>query len=207
MAFAVLDTVLFMYYAWRDIDELFTAYEGYFYWSVPLLVLLVGAAGAAGRIQFPGRRFSIPVLATLIAAAALAASLVPLRPDDPYGPGQYFGDSWMPHDVAALAQASGGHPIVLDVSQSAWVDAVGVIAYAYADRTGVRACVAEPGWTILFRAQSICTSDELRAGTAFLFIGNARVPRPPGRPLVVMPSSVIYLAASSVTKGSGPTTR
>jgi hypothetical protein len=190
VAFAVLDTVLFMYYSWHDIDEIFTAYEGYFYWSVPLLVLLVGAAGAVGRIQSPGRRFSIPVLATLTVAAAVAASLVPLRAE-PYGPGQYFGDPGIPHDVAVLTRASGGRPIVLNVSQPAWPGAVGVIAYA--DRIGVRACVSEPNWTILFRAQSICTSAELREGKAFSFTGNAEVPRPPGRPLLVMPSSVIYV--------------
>ena len=193
VAFAVLDTVLFMYYSWHDIDELFTAYEGYFYWSVPLLVLLVGATGAVGRLPSAVRRYSIPVLAALTVAAAVAASVVPLRAE-PYGPGQYSGDPEIPHDVAVLTGASGGRPIVLDVSQPTWGDAVGLIAYA--DRIGVRACVTEPNWTILFRAQSICTSAELREGTAFSFTGIAEVPRPPGRPLLVMPSSVIYLVAS-----------
>ena len=202
LAFAVLDTVLFMYYAWRDIDELFTTYEGYFYWSAPLLVLLAGAAGAAGRIQFPRRRFSVPALAALI-AAAVAASMVSLRADDPWGPGQYFGDPGMPHYVAALTQASGGRPIVLHVSQPVWPDAVGVIAYA--DRIGVRACVAEARWTILFRAQSVCTPPELRAGTAFSFISKVRVPQPPGRPLLAMPATLIYLAAPSAATGGGLT--
>lgn len=201
VAFALLDTVLFMYYSWRGIDEIFAAYEGYFYWSVPLLLLLVGAAAAVERIQSAWRQFSIPVLAALTVAAAVAASLVPLRAE-PYGPGQYVGDPGIPHDVAVLKGASGGRTIVLNVSQPAWGDAVGVIAYA--DRIGTRACVSEPNWTNLFRAQSICTPAELREGMAFAFTGNTGVPRPPGHPLLVMPSSLVYPAAASAARRSSP---
>jgi hypothetical protein len=191
LALAMLMTVLFTYYAWRGIDEIFTAYEGYFYWSVPLLLLLAGAAAAVGQIQSAGGRFVIPVLAIMTASAAVAASVVPLRAE-PYGPGQYFGDPGIPHDVAVLAAASRGRPIVLDVSQPGWTDAVGVIVYA--DRIGVRACVSEPSWTILFRAQSICTLAELRHGKAFAFVAKAGRPRPPSHPLFAMPSSMVFPA-------------
>ncbi|MGD0555821.1 MAG: hypothetical protein ABSA93_12655 [Streptosporangiaceae bacterium] len=192
LAMGALMTVLFLYYAWRGIDEIYTAYEGYFYWSVPLLVLLVGAAGAVEQIQRVGARVVIPVLAAMTVAAAVAAGVVPLR-SEPYGPGQYFGDPAIPHDVAVLAAASRGRPIVLDVSSLGWGDAVGVIVYA--DRIGVRACVSEPSWTIMFRAQSICTPAELRDGTVFEFIGKSEQPRPPGRPLFVMLASLVFPVA------------
>jgi hypothetical protein len=201
LAMVALMTAAFTYYAWHGVDEIYTAYEGYFYWSVPLLLLLAGTAGAVGRIQSAGGRFVIPVLAAMTAAAAIAASVVPLRAE-PYGPGQYFGDPGIPHDVATLVAASRGRPIVLDVSPSAWHDAVGVIAYA--DRTGVRACVSEPGWAILFRAQSICTLAELRDGTAFAFTGNAERPRPSGRPLFVMSSSMIFSQSPEAVPAEGP---
>jgi hypothetical protein len=101
-----------------------------------------------------------------------------------------------------LAAASRGRQVVLDVSPAAWGDAVGVIAYA--DRVGVRACVSEPGWTILFRAQSICTPAERRDGTAFAFIGSAEIPRPRGHPLFVMPSSIIFRVGTASARESGP---
>jgi hypothetical protein len=125
----------------------------------------------------------------LIAAAAVAANVVPLRPE-PDGPGQYFGDPGIPHDVAVMAGLSRGHPDVLDVNQAGWGDAIGVIAYA--DRIALRACVSEPSWTIQFRAQSICTPAELHDGTTFAFIGNQQQPRPPGRPLFAMLSSEVF---------------
>lgn len=190
LVMAVVMSVLFAYYAWRDIDEIFSAYEGYFYWSVPLLVLLAAAAGAAARIPPSAGRVVIPALTAMTAAAAIAASVVPLPPDDPWGPGQYFGDPGMPHDVAVLAEASRGRPIVIDFDRPAWYDAVGVIAYA--DRNGLRACITQKYWEVLFRAQSMCTQSEIRDGTHFEFIGNGVRPLPPGRPLVVMPSSFVF---------------
>jgi len=181
-------TVLFTYYAWRAIDELYAAYEGYFYWAVPLLLLLVGATAIVPWIQLTAGRLAVPLLAAGLVAAGVAASMVPLLAE-PYGPGQYFGDPGIPHDVAVLAALSKGRPIVLNVSQPGWGDAAGVIVYA--DRIGVRACVSEPSWTTQFRAQSICTPSELRDGTAFAFVGN-QLPHPPGRPLFAMLSSQIY---------------
>lgn len=189
LAMVALMTVLFTYYAWRAIDEIDVAYEGYFYWAAPLLLLLAGAAAIAPRIQVAAGRLVVPLFAALIAAAAVAASVVPLRPE-PDGPGQYFGDPGIPHDVAVMATLSRGRPVVLDVSQAGWGDAIGVIAYA--DRIALRACVSESSWTIQFRAQSICTPAELRDGTTFAFIGNQQQPRPPGRPLFVMLSSEVF---------------
>jgi hypothetical protein len=194
LVMVALMTVLFTYYAWRAIDEIDVAYEGYFYWAVPLLLLLTGAAAVAPRIQLAAGRLVVPLLAVAIAVAAVAASVVPLRAE-PDGPGQYFGDPAIPHDVAVLAALSRGRPVVLDVSQAGWGDAIGVIAYA--DRIALRACVSEPSWTIQFRAQSICTPAELRDGTVFAFIGNQQQPRPPGRPLFGMLSSEVYPAGSA----------
>lgn len=189
LAMVGLMTVLFTYYAWQDIDELFTAYEGYFYWAAPLLLLLTAVAGLTARIQQVSPRIVMSVLAGITAAFAVAASLVPLRAE-PYGPGQYFGDPGVPRDVAALASASHGRPVVLTIDPLPWGDATALIAYG--DETGVRICVH----AVTFRIpDSICTPSELHDGTVFTLIGDEQQPRPTGRPLVVMPSSVIYLGA------------
>jgi hypothetical protein len=50
---------------------------------------------------------------------------------------------------------------------------------AYADRTGLRACVVGSQWTVMFRAQSICTPDETRVGVSF-WVGPAGLPVPQG---------------------------
>jgi hypothetical protein len=189
LAMVALITVLFTYYAWRAIDGISVAYEGYFYWAAPLLLLLVGSAALAPQIQLAARRLVVPLLTAGLAVAAVAASVVPLRAE-PDGPGQYFGDPGIPHDVAVMAALSRGRPVVLDVSQVGWGDAIGVIAYA--DRISLRACVSEPSWTIQFRAQSICTPAELRDGTTFAFVGNQQQPHPTSRPLFAMLSSEVF---------------
>ena len=200
LAMVALMTVLFTYYAWRAIDEISAAYEGYFYWCAPLVLVLVGTAALIPRVEqaagrLPRGRFwragrpIVPLVIGLTTVAAVAASMVPLRAE-PDGPGQYFGDPAIPHDVAVLAARDQGRPIVLDVSQAGWGDAEGVIVYA--DRIGLRACVSEQNWTTQFRAQSICTPAELRDGTAFAFIGSQQRYRPPGRPLFAMLSSAVY---------------
>jgi len=189
LAIVALMTVLFTYYAWQDIDELFTAYEGYFYWSAPLLLLLTTVAGITARIPPAAWRRVTPVLAAVTAAFAVAASIVPLHAE-PDGPGQYSGDPGVPHDVALLAAARHGRPVVLNIDPIPWGDATGLIAYG--DQTGVRICVHALSFRI---PESICTSSELRDGIAFELIGNEQKAHPSVRPLFVMPSSVVYLEA------------
>jgi hypothetical protein len=185
LAMVVLLTVLFTYYAWRDIDELFTPYEGYFYWTAPLLLLLTTVAGIAARIPAVSLRLMVPVLAAMTIAFGVAASLVPLPQDDPYGPGQYFGNPEVPHDVAVLAAASHARPIVLTIDPPTWTDVTAVIAYG--DQNGVRICVD----AATFRnPESICTPAEIRAGMDFAF-RNPNHPLP-GRPVLVMPVSLVY---------------
>ena len=69
------------------------------------------------------------LLASAAAVAAGRTSAVPLRAE-PYGPGQYFGDPGVPHDVAALAAASHDRPVVLAIDPLPWGDATALIAYA-----------------------------------------------------------------------------
>jgi hypothetical protein len=191
VAMVVLMTVLFTYYAWRDIDELFTAYEGYFFWATPLLLLLTIVAGIAARIPPASWRFVVPVLGAGAVAFAVAASLVAMPPDDPYGPpGLYMGDPGVPHDVAVLAAASHGRPVVLTIDLPTWGDVTAVIAYG--DQNGVRICVD----AATFRnPESICTPAEISSGVRFAF-RNPDHPLP-GRPLLVMPASWIYRLSKS----------
>jgi hypothetical protein len=163
-----LMSVLFIYYAKKGIDDngITQTYLGYFYWAAPLLVALVAAAAAA--VYLDGRRAASLALAAAVGGGAVIATVVPQHRDnidDP--PAKYFGVPQLPHTVKVLAAEAGGRPIVLRIAHNDWGDAVGVVAYA--DRTGLRACVVGSSWTVLFRAQSVCTRSETRAGVSFWF--------------------------------------
>ena len=196
LAMAGLMTVLFIYYAQTAIDDrdIAQAYLGYFYWAAPLVVLLVATAGAA--VYLHSRRAAILALTGAVAAAAVVATVVPQHQDnrdDP--PAKYLGVPQLPSLVHTLAAAADGRPIVVRIVSGDWFDAVGVIAYA--DRTGVRSCVAgKAKWAILFRSQSVCTSSEIQSGLAVWF--SSSIPR--GQVVVArLPNVVVTRLPSAAT--------
>jgi hypothetical protein len=186
-------TVLFVYYALKGVDDndISQAYLGYFYWAAPLLVVIVAVAAVAVRVDL--KRAALLGLAAAVAGAAVIAVVVPQHrdnPDDP--PAKYYGDPQIPHAVAQLAAIAHGRPIVLNVLNQDWFDTVGLIAYA--DRVGLRSCVAGAQWTILFRAQSICTSGETRSGVSFWVRGagpHRHHPRPGWQVAATLPTGWI----------------
>jgi hypothetical protein len=172
-------TVVFLYYAQTSIennDIVNQSYLGYFYWAAPLVLALVVGAGAA--VLLPGGRAVAIALTALVTAVAVVAAIVPQRQDNPSDPpAKYYGVPQLPQLVRILDADAHARPIEITILSSAWVDAVGVVAYA--DRTGVRTCVGgydEQRWVYLFRPQSICTAGEVRTAFRVWFSpGNARV--------------------------------
>ena len=179
LAMAGLMTVLFVYFArtsMTDKDITAQAYLGYFYWAAPLVVALVAVAGAV--VYLDGRRPAWLALAAVAAGAAAVATVIPQHrdnPDDP--PAHYLGVPQLPQVVAAMAAVAAGRPMLISIDQNDWMDATGVVAYA--DRAGLRSCVIGSHWSIMFRAQSMCTPRDLRTGVTFTFTGpTRRKPRP-----------------------------
>ncbi len=194
LAMAGLMTVLFVYYAQTAIgdNEIKQTYVGYFYWAVPLLVLMGAEAGAA--VYLPRRRAAAVALAVTAAAAAVVATVVPQHQDNRNDPqAKYLGVPQLPQLVHTLATVENGLlPIVLRINDGAWFDAVGVVAYA--DRTGVRSCVVgSKQWGVLFRSQSICTPSEIQTGVPFWF-------SPGGQPVVKGQVAVARLPQTLVTR-------
>ena len=190
LAVVGLLTVLFVYYALKGVDDrdIAQAYLGYFYWAGPLLAVIVAVAAAAVRVDL--RRATLLGLAAAVAGAAVIATVVPQHKDnrdDP--PAKYYGVPQIPHAVAQLAAAADGRPIVLNILNHDWIDTVGLVAYA--DRIGVRSCVVGVHWTILFRAQSICTGSETRSGVNFWLGAPHRHPRPGWRVAATLPTAWI----------------
>ncbi len=168
LAINAVSSLVFVCYAATGIDVLSEHYIGYFYWAAPVVTLLVIALGVVEAI--PSRLGAVAA----VAAAVVALAALGMAPDtrtstnssDPAvlssGPDT---DPALPGAVASLAARSGGRMIVLRFDHDSWPEVTGFLVLA--ERTGVRACVANPIWTFMMTSQFICTSPEIAAGRAF----------------------------------------
>jgi hypothetical protein len=170
LAVNAVSSLAFVYYAATGIDVISARYVGYFYWSAPVITLLVIVVGLIEAM--PARLGA----AAAIGAAVLALAALAVAPDthtstnssDPAvlssGPDT---DPALPGAVAALASRSAGRMIVLRFDQKSWPDVTGFLVQA--ERTGVRACVLNPVWTFLMTSQFICTGPEIADGRLYWF--------------------------------------
>lgn len=185
IAFDALSTAAFVAYAMNGIDDLRQYYIGYFYWSAPVIMLLVIVLGLAESLpsgRKSARSWLGPALAVIAAAAACAAFAVApqtrLTTDhtDPAdlstGPNV---DPALPSGVARLAALAGGRPIVLRFSHDAWPEVTGILVQA--ERTGVKACVAAPYWQFMLTGQFICTPAEVHQGAPYWLYVPGTAPR------------------------------
>ena len=154
-----VSSVAVLAYTAAGIDNLNQYYIAYFYWSAPLLALLVIAAGISQALTFRA--------AGLLVAAGTVAALVvfALAPGMPTS--THDDDAGLPHAVAALAARAHGREIVLSITHPAWVDTTGFLVQA--ERTHVRACVNSAYWTFMMTSQFICTPEQAADGVPFRF--------------------------------------
>jgi hypothetical protein len=170
LAVNAVSSLAFLYYATTGIDVISEHYVGYFYWSAPVITLLVIAIGVIEAMP------SQLGTAAAAGAAVLALAALAVAPDthtstnssDPAvlssGPNT---DPGLPGAVSALAARAGGRTIVLRFDQRSWPDVTGFLVQA--ERTGVRACVLNPVWTFMMTSQFICTSQEIADGRLYWF--------------------------------------
>lgn len=168
LAVDALSSLAFLYYATTGIDKISHHYIGYFYWSAPVIVLLVIALGVAEVL--PPRLGATAALG----AAALALAALAVAPDtqtstnssDPAVPSSGPDtDPALPGAVAALAARAGGRMIVLRFDYHSWPDVTGFLVQA--ERTGVRACVADPASALVVTSQFICTRSDIADGRTY----------------------------------------
>jgi len=69
---------------------------------------------------------------------------------------------------------------VVRFPHGSWASVTGFLVQA--ERTGVQACVADPGWAFMMTSQFICTPAELADGVNFRLYLPGSVP--PGTPVV-----------------------
>ena len=177
LAVNALSSLAFLYYAVTGFDGLSRYYEGYFYWSAPVITLLVIVLAVVEAMPLPlGAAAAAAVVVLVFAALAMAPDTrTSTTSSDPAVPtsGQDT-DSALPGAVSALAARSGGKMIVLRLDPQFWGDATGFLVQA--ERTGVRACVANPAYTFIMTSQFICTRADIKDGQVYWL----RPAAPPG---------------------------
>jgi hypothetical protein len=178
LAVNAVSSLAYLYYAMTGIDGVSRYYEGYFYWSAPVITLLVLAVGVVEALPRPlgmvaAACAAVLVVATLAVAPGTRTSTASSDPAVPAS-GQDT-DAALPRAVSALAARSGGRVIVLRFDHQFWGDVTGFLVQA--ERTGVRACAANPVWTFIVTSQFICTRAEIADGRLFWL----RPAAPPGR--------------------------
>jgi hypothetical protein len=132
LGITAVTTAAMLYYAARGIDHLTSHYIGFFYWSVPLLALLVVVTGLTAA--WPGLVTTRVVLAGALVLALGAGVLAPgLRAD------VHDNEPALAAAMAALAVRAPGRLIVLQVAPGTSFDADGLAAQA--EQSGVRMCL------------------------------------------------------------------
>jgi hypothetical protein len=199
LAVNAASTVAFLGYTATGVDELNQYYIGYFYWSAPvitLMVLLVActellAVRRPGSGPAPARAAGGMAAAGMAAAVALAGctafAVAPQTrlstdhadPGDPAATGP-VADQSLPAGVARIAALAAGRYAVLSFPHAAWPAITGILVQA--GRTGVPACVADPAWEFMLTSQYICTRKEILDGERFTVWAPGGVPR--GMPVV-----------------------
>ena len=191
LAVNVVSSLAFLLYAAVGIDDLTEYYIGYFYWSAPLITVLVivlaGFEALPPRGELAARLSAGAALAAAVAGVAVLAVI----------PGTRTGstndiDQALPRVVATLAARAPGQMIVLHIDHPAWVETAGFLVQA--ERTGVRACLDDPWFTFLMTRQFICTPAEAASGRAYWFYTPGGLP--PHAPVLLRFSGMAVVPAS-----------
>jgi hypothetical protein len=195
LAVNVVSSLVFLFYAAAGIDNLTQYYIGYFYWSAPLVtVLVIVLAGLEGVRPRPGAdssRFALS-LSTGVAGLAAAAVLVGLAVIPGARTSTNDIDESLPQVVASLAARAHGKTIVLHIDGPAWVETAGFLVQA--ERSGVKACLHEPWYTFLMTGQFICTPAQTATGQAYWIYTPHGLP--PHTPVILRFSGMAVAPAS-----------
>jgi hypothetical protein len=160
LGMGLLATLLFAGYAARGIDDLRQEYVGYFYYALPLFLLLLAVLGLdgawPGTVRLPGR-WSARVLAgaavviTLLAAGRSAAFVT--APENL---------PELPRTVGALSAYAAGRPLAVELEPDTWPVLTALIVEG--KRDGLRVCARDPAWRFMVTAEFVCTDREVAEG-------------------------------------------
>jgi hypothetical protein len=150
------------------VDSINQYYICYFSWANPVILILVSVIAAAELIVpgGPGKALAVTTAAAVAAwwvfAAAPATQLTTVYVDPENPRAGYSTDEMLPAGVAAMGVLAAGRTIVLTFPHDAWPTVTGILVQA--ERTGVRACVADRHWKFMLTSQFICTPAQVAGG-------------------------------------------
>ena len=185
LAVNLVSTVAFTCYAAVGIDYLTEYYIGYFYFSAPIITLLVIAVAVVHAPPVPLGAALAAGAAVLGVTAFAMASATAVSTEDT--------DAALPHAVQAVAAEAHGKIIVVRFDHNAWIDVTGFLVQA--ERTGVRACAQDRTWAFMMTTQFSCTPGQIADGAVFSFLAPAA---PSGKTVIAT------LKNSQIIPGSGP---
>jgi hypothetical protein len=191
LAVNVVSSLAFLLYAAAGIDDLTEYYIGYFYWSAPLITVLVIVLSAVEALPPRGELAARLGTGAALAAAAAGVAVLAVIPGTRTGSTNDI-DQALPRVVATLAARAPGQVIVLRIDHPAWVETAGFLVQA--ERTGVRACLDDPWFTFLMTRQFICTPAEAAGGRAYWFHTPGGLP--PHAPVLLRFSGIAVVPAS-----------
>jgi hypothetical protein len=93
-------------------------------------------------------------------APATQLTTVYVDPENPQA--GYSTDATLPAGVAAMGERAAGRTIVLTFPHPGWTTVTGILVQA--ERTGVKACVADRSWKFIMTSQFICTPAQVADG-------------------------------------------
>lgn len=187
-----LTTAGMVYYGERGIDTLNARYVGFFYWSVPLLTLLVVVTGLTAALR--GRRVTRLVVAAAAAAALAVGAVSPaLRAD------VHDNEPALVPAMAALAARAHGRVIVMRTI-GALFDTHGLLVQA--ERQGARACLAGSN-RLLFAVttQFLCGPRQEADGFLVRLYPRSYPPVPGQQVIATLRYSVVTVAGSPAHGG------
>jgi hypothetical protein len=191
LGMGVLATILLAGYAARGIDDLSQKYVGYFYWAVPLFLLLLPVLALDGArpgnvrlsarlrtirlpvrlrtVRLPGRLRSVRFgavrpgrrAARLAAVAALAGTLLVAGRSPAFATGPENLPE-LPRVVGALSQYAAGRPLAVELEPDTWPVLTALIVEG--DRDRLRVCARDPAWRFLVTAEFVCTGRDVAEG-------------------------------------------
>jgi hypothetical protein len=191
LAVNVVSSLAFLLYAAVGIDDLTEYYIGYFYWSAPLITLLVIVLAAFEAVPRKGILAARLSTGVAILAAVAGVAVLAVIPGTRTGSTNDI-DLALPRVVSALAARTPGQTIVLHIDHPAWVETAGFLVQA--ERSGVRACLDDPWFTFLMTRQFICTPAQAASGRAYWFYTPGGLP--PHAPVLLRFSGIAVVAAS-----------
>jgi hypothetical protein len=174
-----MSNLLVLAYVVKGVDQVdaVNQYVAYFYWTAPIVLLLVVGLALADALP---SLVSLPAGAAVAVAACVAFALAPATSSRALESPAL--DPSVPSVVKTVAARA----------DDAWDGVVGFLVQA--ERANVAACVKDPAWTYIVTSQDICTPQQVATGADFVF--TPTVQAPPG----VVP--IASLKGVIVTPGS-----